>query len=134
VRITVDGRPVESLEPKIARQLRPWADSPLVEGVIVATDPISAEEARRTKIGLFWLGGIVAAILTAVAIVTLSYEPADIVIMGPLYLGSLAVMVVAGPPLFRMGTARRRDELARRAARMAPPETAVRLDATGHRP
>lgn len=131
MRIIFDGRQVESLDPKIARRIGPWADSPLVEGVIVAVDPIIAAEGRRSKIGLCVLGGIVAAILIAVAIIVLSYEPADIVVVGPLYLVILAGMGLGGPALYRRGMARRRDQLTARAARMAPPGTTVRLDATG---
>jgi len=131
MRVTVDGRQVENLDPKIAQRLGPWADSPLVEGVVVATEPLIATEARRTKIGLFVFGGIVAAILIAVAILVISYEPSDIVVVGPLFLVILAAMGLGGPALYRLSTVRRRDELARRAARTAPPGTAVRLDATG---
>lgn len=131
MRIIFDGRQVDSLDPKIARRIGPRADSPIVEGVIIATDPIIAAEARGSKIGLFVLGGVVAAILIATAIIVLRTEPSDIVFVGPLYLVILAAMGMGGPALYRLGTAKRRDQLARRADRTAPPGTAVRLDATG---
>jgi hypothetical protein len=131
LRIIFDGRQVERLDPKIARRIGPWADSPLVEGLIVAADSIIAAEARRSKMGLFVLGGILAAILIAVAIIALSYEPSDIVFVAPLYLVIMAAMGVGAPAFYRRSMARRRDQLVRRAARTAPPGTAVRLDATG---
>jgi len=131
MRIIFDGHQVERINPKIARRIGPWADSPLVEGVIINAEPIAANEARRTGIALCVLGGFVAAILITVAIMALSYEPASMAVVGPLYLVILATIGIGGPPLYRRGRAMRRDQLLRRAARMAPPGTALRADAAG---
>jgi hypothetical protein len=132
MRIVFDGRQVESLEPKVVRRLDREADSPpVVEGVILSTDQVVDASARRFRIGLGWVGGIAAAILIAVGIMALDYEPADLVVIGPLYLVILAAFVMGGPALYRRSMARMRDDITRRLARMAPPGTAVRLDAAG---
>jgi hypothetical protein len=131
MRIIFDGRQVESLEPKVVRGIGPLTDTPVAEGVIVATGPLLVAEARGAKIGLWVLGGIVAAILVGAGIMAVSYEPDDIVVVGPLYLAILAGMGFGGPAVYRLATARRREELARRAARTAPAGTAVRVDANG---
>jgi hypothetical protein len=130
MRIIFDGRQVESLEPKIARHIGPWADTDVVEGVILAPEPIVAAEARRSETGLWVLCGIVAAILIGAAIMTLRYEPGAMVVVGPIDLAILVGMALGGPAVFRRNLARRRDQYALRSARMAPPGTAIRLDAT----
>lgn len=74
------------------------------------------------------MGGIAAAILLAAAIMALDYEPADMVVIGPLYL-AIAVAFGAGvPALYRRRMVRMRADISQRMAPMAPPGTAIRLD------
>jgi hypothetical protein len=131
MRIVFDGREVERLDPKVARKISLAADTPVVEGSVLAADPIIAAAGRRSRIGLGIVGGIVAAILIGVAILTLSYEPADMVFIGPLYLVILMAMGWGGPAIYRQSLSRMRDTIVPRLARMAPAGTAVRLDAAG---
>jgi hypothetical protein len=131
MRIILDGAQVERLDPKIARRIGPWADSLVVDGVIVATDAIIASQARRSRIGLWVVGGVVAAILIGVAVGALSYEPADMLVVGPLYAVILVAMGVGGQFVYRRSLANFSDKLVQRAARMPPPGTTIRLDAQG---
>jgi hypothetical protein len=131
MRIVFDGRQVESLDPKIARRIGRAADSSLVEGVILSIDQVADAAARRYRISFGWLGGVAAAILIVVAIIALDYEPADMVVIGPVYLLSFAAIGAAGSVFYRRRMAQIRDKAAQRLARMAPPGTAVRLDAAG---
>jgi len=96
----------------------------------LSAEQITDAAARRSRIGLGWVGGVAAAVLIVAAIITLDYEPADMVVVGPLYLLILAALGAAGPALYRLSMARLRDDTARRLARMAPPGTTLHLDAT----
>lgn len=128
MRIVFDGRQVESLKPKIARRIELGAERPLVEGVILSTDEVVDAAARQYRLTLGWVGGIAAAILIAAAIIALDYEPADMIVVGPLYLVIAVAFGVGIPPLYRRRMARMRDDISKRLARMAPPGTAIRLD------
>ena len=134
--IVFDGRVVESLAPKVARRIARRIDRaadspPLVEGVIVSADQITADTARRTKVGFGVVVGVAAAILIVTAIMAIGYEPGVMVVVGPLYLVILAAMGWGAPWLYRRSMARFRDKIARRLARTAPAGTAVRLDGAG---
>jgi len=131
VRIVFDGRQVESLDPKIARRIGLGADSPVVEGVILSADQIAAAAARRYEISFGVVGGVAATIVIVATIMALDYEPADMVVVGPICLAVLAAMGTGLPALYRRRMAQMRDKTARRLARMAPAGTAIRLDAAG---
>ncbi|MBV8189487.1 MAG: hypothetical protein JO339_19760 [Alphaproteobacteria bacterium] len=131
MRIVFDGRQVESLEPKVARRIGLEGDSPLVEGSILSADQIVADAARRARFGFGVVGAVVGVILLVAALATLEYEPADIVVIGPLYAVILAAIGLAGPALYRRSLVLIRDKTERRLARLAPTGTAVRLDASG---
>jgi hypothetical protein len=128
MRIVFNGQQVESLKPKIAKRIDFGAERPLVEGVILSTDEVVDAAARRYRITLGWVGGIGAAILIAAAVIALDYEPADMIVVGPLYLAIAAAFGLGLPPLYRRRMSRMRDDISKRLARMAPPGTAIRLD------
>ena len=128
MRILFDGQQVESLKPRIAKRIDLGADRPLVEGVVLSTDQVVDAAARNYRIVLGWVGGIGAAILIAAAIIALDYEPADMIVVGPLYLAIAAAFGLGLPPLYRRRMVRMRDDISKRLARMAPPGTAIRLD------
>jgi hypothetical protein len=83
MRTLLDAREVERLDPKIARRINLPPDEPLVEGVIVSADQITADAARRSRTVLGILGGAVAAILIGVGIIALVHDPGAMVIPGP---------------------------------------------------
>jgi hypothetical protein len=133
MRILFDGREVESLPPKVARKAieLEGGDSAEVEGVVLAGDKIVADAARRSRIGLSVLCGFFAVILVGVAIGVMSYEPGDMVVIGPLYLVILLGMAWGGPAMYRRSTTRLQAQITTKLARLPPAETIVRLDAAG---
>jgi hypothetical protein len=131
MRILFDGREVERLDPKVARKISLAADTPVVEGTVLAAEPIIAAAARGSRIGLSVVGGIVAAILIGVGIMAIDYEPADMVVIGPLYLAILVGMAWGGPAMYRRSQTRLRDKITARLARLPPAGTTIRLDAAG---
>jgi hypothetical protein len=133
MRILFDGREVESLPPKVARKAieLEGGDSAEVEGVVLAGDKIVADAARRSRIGLSVLCGFFAVILIGVAIGVMSYEPGDMVVIGPLYLVILLGMAWGGPAMYRRSTTRLQAQITTKLARLPPAETIVRLDAAG---
>jgi len=131
MRILVDGKPVDSLDAKIARRMRLSPDRPPIEGVVMSADQFVTASLRDAKLALGIVAGVGAAIVIVVLIgvlVSRAPEGAFLLPVDIVVLAAIGAMWAFAP---RRIEAKARDDAPRRLARMAPPGTVFRLEAAG---
>ncbi|MBS0522210.1 MAG: hypothetical protein JSS04_01140 [Proteobacteria bacterium] len=131
MRILIDDRPVDGLTAKRERSLILGKAQDDVTGTVLAPAEATETHVRQSNRWFTILAVIAFALMAAISIAGISYEPRD----GGLI--ALAVVVIGGGLLLfmrlllnhRVRTWKRR--LAHRVEGLAPPGTAIRLDARG---
>jgi hypothetical protein len=132
MRVSVNGKPVEGLSPKLERRLTVRAaDKPVIEGVVMTTDQAVGQVARGLKLLYGSACGVAAVIMIALIIGTASWEPGDLVLLIPVALvlaGALAALLIH---VYRRNLAKTRRRAEATLPRMAPAGTPIRLDGAG---
>ncbi len=131
MRILVGGKPVDCLDARIARRVTVSPDRPTVEGVVMSAEQVIETTTRNVRLGIGIACGVGAAIAVVVLIGLVVTGARELVLVAPV---DILALVAIGA-IWRVATRRReakvREYAPRRLARLAPPGTALVLDATG---
>jgi len=131
MRVLVNGKPVDGLDPKLERRLSVVRRRDSVEGVVLTADAIVAARARTMRILFGFLGGLCVLTMGALLFAAAKEAPRDLPIVVALaLLGALAIgsLMAFG---YRRDLAKTAAGAGPRLARMAPPGTMIRVDDTG---
>jgi hypothetical protein len=131
VRIVLDGTPLDSLDPKIARRITLSPDRPAIEGVVMSADQVIETTTRNARFGIGIACGVGAAIAVIVLIGLAVTGARELVFAAPVDILALAAIGVMWRVATRRREAKVREFAPRRLARLAPPGTALALDAAG---
>jgi hypothetical protein len=130
MQVTVNRKAVDHLEARLERQLTSGRPRGRTEGAVMTADQAVATAAHGLRLVYAWTSGL-AALLTALMLIGLaSYEPGDLVVLGPLVLllaGALAVLMRF---IYRRTAARVRQRAEQQLPRMAPSATQVLIEAS----
>lgn len=131
MRVVVNGRPADQLEPSIERQLVSGSPHERVQGAVMGADEAVAATGRSLRILYSVLCGLAAVIMLGALIGVGSYEPRDLTFLIPFVLvlaGGLALLMRF---TYRRNTGKVRQRAAEQLSRMPPVGTMVLAEADG---
>ncbi|MFI5030115.1 MAG: hypothetical protein ACHQPH_05375 [Reyranellales bacterium] len=131
MRILIDDKPVDGLTPKRERSLMLGKAGDDVKGAVLTPAEATETYVRQTKRWFTILGVIALALMGAVSIVGISYEPRDgmLIAVGVVVIGGGLLLFMRLLLNHRVRTWNRK--LAHRVEGLAPSGTAIQLDAHG---
>ena len=131
MRVIVNGRPADRLDPKLARRITPRREPQVAEGAVLSEAAIVATASRRLKLIYGVAGGLAVLVNVAVLIGAAVSEPGLLLIAGPfaIILGAgLAWLMVF---VYRRNMAKTRARVGPQLARLPSPGTTIRADDVG---
>jgi hypothetical protein len=131
MRVVVNGKAADQLEPAIEKQLVSGSPHEHVQGAVMGAEAAVAATGRNLRILYGVLCGLAAVIMLGLLIGVGSYEPRDLTWLIPLVLvlaGALALLLRF---TYRRNTGKVRQRAVEQLPRMPPPGAVVVVDAGG---
>jgi hypothetical protein len=130
MQVTVNGKAVDHLEPRLERQLISRRRHERAEGAVMTVDEAVAATARGARFVYAGTSGFASLPVVLMLIGVASYEPRDLIVLGPLVLLLAAALAVLMRFSYRRTTAKVRQRAEQQLPRMPPPGALVLVEAS----
>jgi hypothetical protein len=130
MQVTVNGKAVDHLEQVLERQLTSGRPRERTEGAVMTANQAVAATARGMRLLYGWTSGFAALLVVLMLIGVASYEPRDLVVLGPGALLLAAALAVLIRFVYRRTTAKVRVRAEQQLPRMPPPSAQVVVEAS----